>query len=69
MGTDQLKKVQGTGPIGDTPWVVDVTLVSRRIRDVDTYSSQYADEVSGTMKTDDLRLTIAEKSEKRRASI
>jgi hypothetical protein len=63
VGTDQLKKVQGTGPIGETPWVMDVTLVSRRIRDVDTYSSQYADEVSGTMKTDDLRLTIAEKSE------
>jgi hypothetical protein len=63
VGTDQLRTVQGNGPIDDTPWTVDVTQVSSRIRDLDNYSFQYADEVSGTMEMDGLRLIVDERSE------
>lgn len=63
VGTDQLRTIQGTGPIDDTPWIVDVTQVSRRIRDLENFSFQYADEVSGTMERDGLRLTVDEQSE------
>jgi hypothetical protein len=64
VGTDQLRTIQGTGPVDATPWAVDVTLTSRRIDDLDNYSFQYADRVSGTMETDGLRLTVDERSEK-----
>lgn len=63
VGTDQLRTIQGAGPIDDTPWTVDVTQVSRRSRDLDNYSSQYADEVSGTMEADGLRLIVNEQSQ------